>query len=53
MKTFSNEGDVILDNTMGSGSTGIACVNTKRSFIGIKLDKDYFAVAEERIKQVL
>ncbi len=53
IKTFSNEGDVILDNTMGSGSTGVACVNTKRSFIGIEMDKDYFAVAEERIKQVL
>ena len=40
----------ILDNCMGSGSTGVACVNTNRNFIGIELDKDYFNIAKERIK---
>ncbi len=49
IKTYTNEGDVVLDNTMGSGSTGVACVNTNRNFIGIELDKDYFKIAEKRI----
>ena len=48
IKTFSNEGDVILDNCMGSGSTGIACKNTNRNFIGIELDKEYFEIAEKK-----
>lgn len=48
---YSNEGDTILDNCMGSGSTGVACVNTNRNFIGIELDKHYFEVAEKRIKE--
>jgi site-specific DNA-methyltransferase (adenine-specific) len=53
IKTFSNEGDVILDNCMGSGSTGVACKNTNRNFIGIELDESYFNIAEERIdKQI-
>jgi len=47
--TYSNENDTILDNTMGSGTTGIACMNTNRNFIGIELDDDYFAIAEELI----
>ena len=51
IKTYSNEGDTILDNTMGSGSTGVACVNTKRNFIGIELNDEYFAIAEKRIKE--
>lgn len=51
IKTYSNEGDTILDNTMGSGSTGVACVNTKRNFIGIELNEEYFAIAEKRIKE--
>ena len=51
IKTYSNEGDTILDNTMGSGSTGVACVNTRRNFIGIELDDEYFAIAEKRIKK--
>lgn len=49
IKTFSNEGDTILDNCMGSGSTGVACLNTKRNFIGIELDKTYFDIAEKRL----
>lgn len=51
IRTYTNEGDIILDNTMGSGSTGVACVNTKRNFIGIELDNEYFAIAEKRIKE--
>lgn len=53
IKTFSNENDLILDNTMGSGSTGIACINTKRRFIGIEKDKNYFNIAKERIQQTI
>lgn len=45
----SNEGDVVLDCFLGSGSTGVACVNTNRKFIGIELDKDYFEIAKQRI----
>lgn len=52
IKTYSNEGDIILDNTMGSGSTGVACVNTNRNFIGIELNEEYFKIAEKRIKNV-
>jgi len=47
--TYSNEKDLILDNCMGSGSTGVACINTNRDFIGIELDKNYFEIAKERI----
>lgn len=50
IKTYSNEGETVLDNCMGSGSTGVACVNTGRDFIGIELDPDYFRIAERRIK---
>lgn len=50
IKTYTNEEDTVLDNCMGSGSTGVACVNTNRNFIGIELDKDYFNIANERIK---
>ena len=49
IKTYTNEGETVLDFTMGSGSTGVACVNTKRSFIGIEQDDKYFAIAQERI----
>ena len=48
--TFTDVGDVVLDNCMGSGSTGVACLNTNRNFIGIEKDIDYFSLAEERIK---
>lgn len=49
VKTYSNEDDIVLDNCMGSGSTGIACINTNRNFIGIEKDKRYFEIAKERI----
>lgn len=49
IKTYTNENEVVLDNCMGSGSTGVACVNTNRNFIGIELDKEYFEIAKERI----
>lgn len=49
IKTYSNEGDVVLDNCMGSGSTGVACVNTDRRFIGIELNNEYYQIAENRI----
>ena len=51
IKTFSNENDLVVDLTMGSGSTGVACVNTKRNFIGIEMDDKYFDIAEQRIKE--
>lgn len=50
IKTYTNAGDVILDNCMGSGSTGIACKNTDREFIGIESNLDYFNIAKERIE---
>ena len=53
IKTYTNEGDLVLDNCMGSGSTGVACIQTKRDFIGIELDNDYFELAKERIKEEL
>jgi site-specific DNA-methyltransferase (adenine-specific) len=49
IKTYTNDGDTVLDNCMGSGSTGVACKNLNRSFIGIELDLDYFKIAEKRI----
>ena len=54
IKTFSNENDLVVDLTMGSGSTGVACKNTNRNFIGIEKDDNYFIIATERInKQTL
>lgn len=50
IKTYTNEGDLVLDFTMGSGSTGVACMNTNRKFIGIELDENYFNIAKERIE---
>lgn len=49
IKTYTNENETILDNTMGSGSTGVACKNTNRNFIGIEKDDKYFEIAEKRI----
>lgn len=53
IKTYSNEGEIIMDNTMGSGSTGVACINTNRKFIGIELDENYFEIAKNRIEESL
>ena len=50
IKTYTNEGDTVLDNCMGSGSTGVACVNTNRDFIGMELNEEYFKIACERIE---
>tara|TARA_R110001606_G_scaffold155452_1_gene297664 strand:+ start:65 stop:796 length:732 start_codon:yes stop_codon:yes gene_type:complete len=51
IKTYTNENETVLDFTMGSGSTGVACVNTKRNFIGIEMDSNYFDIAQQRIKE--
>ena len=51
IKTYTNEGEIILDNTMGSGSTGVACINTNRKFIGIELEEKYFNIAKTRIEE--
>jgi DNA modification methylase len=50
IKTYTNEGDTVLDFTMGSGTTGVACKNTNRNFIGIEMDKNYFDIAKNRIE---
>ncbi|TXH58083.1 MAG: site-specific DNA-methyltransferase [Desulfurellales bacterium] len=50
VRTYTNEGDTILDNTMGSGTTGVACMNTGRKFIGIEKDAGYFEIAKRRIE---
>ena len=51
INTYSNPGDVVLDNCMGSGTTGLACKNTGRQFIGIEKDPDYFKLAQKRINE--
>jgi len=53
IKTYTNEGDLVLDNCMGSGTTAIACINTNRNFIGFELDKHYYDIAKERIQKAL
>ena len=50
IRTYSNEGDVVLDSCMGSGTTGAAAVNTKRRFIGIELDPRFFSIAKKRLE---
>lgn len=51
VKTYTNDGETVLDNCMGSGSTGVACVNTNRNFIGMELDQQYFEIAKKRIEE--
>ena len=51
IKTYTNESDLVLDFTMGSGSTGVACINTNRKFIGIEKEEKYFEIAKERINK--
>jgi len=53
IKTYTNEGDTVLDNCMGSGSTGVACVNTNRNFIGYELNEKYFEIAEKRLNEAM
>ena len=53
INTYTNEGMLVLDNTMGSGSTGVACVNTNRKFIGIELDEKYYDISCKRIKDAI
>lgn len=51
IRTYTNEGETVLDFTMGSGTTGVACMNTGRNFIGIERDEKYFQIARERIEK--
>ena len=51
IRTYTNKGDTVLDNTMGSGTTGVACVRTGRNFVGIEREEQYFKIAEERINK--
>lgn len=53
IKTYTNEGETVLDNCMGSGSTGVACINTNRNFIGYELDAKYFEIAEKRLNECI
>ncbi len=53
IKTYTDEGDTVLDNVMGSGSTGVACVNTGRDFIGMELNESYFEIAKQRINEAM
>ena len=53
IRTYTNEGDVVLDNCMGSGTTAIAAMNTNRNFIGFELDETYYNIANERIEKSL
>lgn len=53
IRTYTNESDLVLDNCMGSGSTGVACVNTNRNFIGMELTEQYFEIAKERIDKAV
>ena len=53
IKTYTNEGETVLDNCMGSGTTAIACINTNRNYIGFELDEEYYNLANERISKTL
>ena len=52
IKTYTNEGDLVLDNCMGSGSTAVACLNTNRKFLGFELDENYFNIANKRLEKM-
>src|SRR5699024_921694 len=52
IKSYTNEGDTVLDNVMGSGTAGVACKNLNRNFIGMELDEEYFKIATERINEM-
>ena len=52
IKTYTNDGELVFDSCMGSGTTGVACINTNRRFIGIELDNNYFKIAKERIENI-
>ena len=52
VKTYTNEGDIVLDSCMGSGTTGVACKKLKRKFIGIEKDKEYYEKAKDRIESI-
>ena len=52
IETYTNEGETVLDFTMGSGTTGVACKNSNRDFIGIELDSEYFEIAKNRIDEL-
>ena len=53
IRTYTNEGETVLDNCMGSGTTGVACVNTGREFIGIEKDAEYFEISRKRIESTM
>lgn len=53
IKTYTNEGEIVLDNCIGSGTTAVACINQNRHFVGFEIDRKYFQVANERIKRVI
>lgn len=53
IKTYTNEGDIVLDNCIGSGTTAIACLNTNRKYIGFKIEKEYYDLAIDRINKHL
>jgi len=53
VKTYTNEGDVVLDNTMGVGTTGVACVKLNRKFIGIEMDAQYFDIASTKLSNII
>ena len=53
INTYTNAGETVLDNCMGSGSTGVACINTNRNFIGYELDEKYFEIAEKRLNECI
>ena len=52
IKTYTNDGELVFDSCMGSGTTGVACINTNRRFIGIELDNNYFEIAKNRISEI-